>query len=147
LIGGIRTRSSGWLAIVLPGFLLRALIPIGFMPLFAPGLNGGLGVGMMLCDGGAHHAGNVVSPHQSPDKSPDKSPDNDSSPSGGGSPAHNDHSLCPYGASSALAAPSNCSIVPVTLQRSDDPPLSVAQILHFNVAARAQSPRAPPIGV
>jgi hypothetical protein len=45
VIGWGRKRKRWWAALVLPGLLLRALIPLGFMPMFGPGYS----VGLMLC--------------------------------------------------------------------------------------------------
>ena len=113
-----RKRASWWLAIALPGLLLRALVPIGFMPAFGAGQ----GVALVLCDGLAHHA------HHS------------------GAPEHREHDPCPFGSSPASAVAGTWRVPPLALQRSAVPVLLQPQIRHFEFPARAQSPRAPPIG-
>lgn len=42
-----RRRARLWVAFVLPGLLLRAMIPVGFMPMFGPNF----GVRITLCEG------------------------------------------------------------------------------------------------
>ena len=47
LVSWGRRRARLWVAFVLPGLLLRALIPVGFMPMFGPNF----GVRITLCEG------------------------------------------------------------------------------------------------
>jgi len=47
MIRGARAQRGLWLAFLLPAFVLRSLVPMGFMPMFGPGFN----VGLMMCDG------------------------------------------------------------------------------------------------
>jgi len=134
-----------WLAIVLPGLLLRALIPLGFMPMFGPGLS----MQLTLCEGYA------PLPSKPMDMSSDTSMDMSMSvpaqhhlgPEGGGAPSHQDHNSCPYGASSALAALPTLTHAPVTVQVSAPALITSPQVAHFEIAARAQSPRGPPLAV
>ena len=96
---GIAPKRVSWrIAILLP-ILLRALIPVGFMPMFAPGF----GVRLVLCDGYA------AAPHPASmpmDMPADMRMDPSDSAAGphGGRPAHEDHGTCPYGSSPALGA-------------------------------------------
>jgi hypothetical protein len=122
-----RRRANWWIALVLPGLLLRALIPIGFMPVFGAHV----GVQLSMCDG---YAPVAFAAMQMPADMPmDMHP--------GGKSAH---SVCPYGASAALASPLMLgeapSIVPICAQRQ----VARAQIAHFEMALRTQSPRGPP---
>jgi len=127
-------------AIVLPGFLLRSLIPIGFMPAFGPGLS----VRLMLCAGYAPIAAMAVStamdmPLSGGSHSPTHQVPNHQVPT------HQDHSACPYGASPALAALTYLAVVlpidPPSLQALERAP----QIIHYEIPARAQLPRGPPL--
>jgi hypothetical protein len=106
---------------VLPGLLLRALIPIGFMPVFGAHT----GVQLSMCDGYAPVAPMPDMPM----------------PAGGKST----HSLCPYGAGPALAALPVLDDAPTFIPVSAPPPVSAAQIGHVARVARTQSPRAPPL--
>src|ERR1700722_19763927 len=97
-----RSRANWWVALVLPGLLLRALIPLGFMPMFGPDIS----LRLMLCNGYAPFpsmpmdmsmdmlmAASTDMPAQHPPVAP-----------GNGVPSHQQHRTCPYGASSTLAA-------------------------------------------
>jgi hypothetical protein len=136
-----RRRADWWVALVLPGLLLRALIPLGFMPMFGPGVS----VQLTLCEGYApvpsmrmdmpmgvaaqHHSGGGAG-------------------SGGhGAPFHPDHSTCPYGASPTFAALTASCAVPASVQASAPLLISAPQVAHFEIAPRAQSPRGPPLKV
>jgi hypothetical protein len=147
LIGWSRKRRRRWVAIVLPGLLLRALIPLGFMPMFGPGLS----VQLILCEGYA------PVPSTASDMSMDMPMAMPMEPEMGrsarlhaGEPdpsSHQDHSACPYGASPTLAATpalaeGSVSVPPTVPSR----PL-VAQVGHFQIAPRAQLPRGPPLDV
>jgi hypothetical protein len=150
----------------MPGLLLRALVPVGFMPLFGPGLS----VGLMLCPAyapvpiGLGTAG----PHSGNDQPPDESMDMSSmdmsmdmpmgathgesshaptpSPAGGSMPSgdYQQHSLCPYAKSATLAGPFALFSLPVAEHSSTTLVLLVPQITWFQISPRAQSPRAPP---
>jgi hypothetical protein len=153
LIGCRRIRGSWWVAIVLPGFLLRSLIPIGFMPAFGPGLS----VRLMLCEGYAPVPSMAVPtaldmssdmPMDMPVGGPAQHHPAGNSHSGGNhSPAHQDHSACPFGASPALAALPLLAVVAPVIQPPAQARSEAPQIAHFEIAPRAQSPRAPPLEV
>ena len=64
--------------------------------------------------------------------------------SGHGTPSHQDHSACPYAASATVAAASPWYGFALARQRSVAASAGNAQIDHFQLAPRAQSPRAPP---
>lgn len=150
-----RKRSGWWVAMVLPGFLLRALIPLGFMPMFGPGHS----VGMMLCPGYVPAATMPVAmpAEMSMDMSMDMPVDTragsleshgsgaESGGAGHQSPAHQDHGACPYGASPTLATLALPSDQYVAGERpASNAALSAPQIDHADIAPRAQSPRGPP---
>lgn len=117
----IASRRKWWAALLLPAFLLRALIPVGFMPMVGPDFT----VRMMVCRGYA------------------PLPDGPA-PAGHGAPAHEDHGNCPYGASPALGALAQLSAQPIVVARLPDAAVPAAQIDFFSVSFRAQSPRGPP---
>jgi hypothetical protein len=140
-------------ALLLPGLLLRALIPIGFMPMAGPGFT----VRIVMCPGYApvpSAAAELAAPMNTPmDMSMDMPMDAmdlpaqhppDAAPSGKPAPAHQDQGSCPYGASPALGALPEFA----TLQAAAPPPpvlaVPAAQIDFFTVSFRAQSPRGPP---
>ena len=132
-----RRRHRRWVAIVLPGLLLRALIPVGFMPMFGPGFQ----VQLALCEGYAPIASTAMD--MSKDMPMDMSmgaPD----PGGLDPHSHQDHSACPFGASPALAALPALTDVPIALQSSAQSLISTPQVANFEIVARAQTPRGPP---
>jgi hypothetical protein len=112
-----RTARRLWLAILLPGLLLRSLIPLGFMPMFGPGY----GVRLVLCAGYAPVPAATAMSADMPM-----------------------HSSCPYGASPAFAALPALTSMSLPMPRSAPPLTLAAQIAHFEPAPRTQSPRAPP---
>lgn len=136
---------------LLPGLLLRSLIPVGFMPMFGPGLS----VSLMLCPGYAPVPAAIdTTAHALADASMDMSgmdmPDMPmaepiaahTGPSG--RPDHQEHTLCPYAASATLASPpSDISLCPCELPIAKFP-LLTPQIAYFRLPRRAQSARAPP---
>lgn len=142
----IRRRHHGWwAAVLLPGLLLRALVPVGFMPMvgpdhrvklvvcesFAPmpdSMSMDMSMDMDMQEAGtlAHQAGH---PH-----------------SGGHLPNHDDHGDCPYGSSPALAALPLLSILAVVhYQPSSPAPVASSQIAFSEVSPLAPSPRGPPV--
>jgi hypothetical protein len=131
-----RRRASWWIGLVLPGLLLRALIPIGFMPVFGAGF----GVQLSMCDGYAPVAPTAMA--MSADM-PMNMPMAASAlhHAGGGSA----HSLCPYGASPAVALLPILNDVPTIVPPCAQPLVAVPQITHFEIAPRTQSPRGPPL--
>jgi hypothetical protein len=117
---------------VLPGFVLRALIPLGFMPMFGPGH----GVTLTLCEGYAPIASMAADmPADMP---------MDTHGEHGRPPAHQDHGACPYGASPALAALAHSTHPAFAIQPLSPASLAAPQIEHAEIAPRAQTPRAPP---
>jgi hypothetical protein len=140
-IGKGTARQRLWLLLALSAFALRSLIPMGFMPSFGPGL----GVGLMLCEG---YAPVALPQHMSMDMAMDASmdmPTQTPAPQPKGSPAQQNHSACPYGASPVLADVALPPIVGPALGRVPEPALPVPQLTAIASLARAQSPRAPPI--
>ncbi len=147
----IRLRKGAlcWVAIVLPGFLLRSLIPIGFMPMFGPGHH----VSLMLCEGFAPVPGTAM--HGSSDMSVDVPMDMPMDmpmdkpmpmhPDEGRGAPHQDHVTCPYGAGPALAAMAVWAAPSLRLTRPVEPAAMVAQVTALQIAARAQLPRGPPV--
>lgn len=155
-----RKRAGWWVAMVLPGFLLRALIPLGFMPMFGPGHS----VQLALCEDYAPVASMTVDTPA--DTSADMTmtmampmdmsmvtpagshkshaPGTESGRAGRHPPAHQDHGTCPYGASPTLAALALASTPDVAEQPAWHAALAAPQIAHAEIAPRAQSPRGPP---
>ncbi len=142
------------MALLLPGLLLRALIPIGFMPMAGPGFT----LRIVVCPGYAplppadpagHAAPMDMSMGMSMDMpmdamAPPAHPPPDAAPSGKPAPVHPDQGSCPYGAGPALGAlPEFATLKPLA---PPPPGLAVpeAQIDFFTVSFRAQSPRGPP---
>ena len=64
-----------------------------------------------------------------------------------GAPAHQDHGTCPYAASPALAALPALTSLPLAMQAALPPAAATPQIAYFELVARAQSPRGPPLEV
>ena len=137
LIGWGRKRSRRWVALVLPGLLLRALIPLGFMPMFGPGLS----VQLMLCEGYAP----VPSP--AAEMPMDMPMDMPMGATGHHSPTHQDHAACPFGASPVFASLPVFSVELPTISPAAKQPLQSAQLAHLQITPRAQSPRGPPLEV
>lgn len=123
---------------------------MGFMPMFGPGFS----VGIMLCDGYAPvpdspmamdmpmRAGMAMSVEAARQSG---EPQHGDDRSGRGSPAQQNHSACPYGASSVFAGAPALAAVGLALERSVEAVLPAPQLAVFATIARAQSPRAPPI--
>lgn len=175
-------RTRFWAVVLLPGLLLRSLIPVGFMPMFGPGLS----LRLMLCPEYAPLPAAINSPAppadsaSTADTSMDMSdmdmsmemqladhegqpvdrgrkrsdasvsawtrrstPLNGSLP--GGRSDHQEHTLCPYAASAALAGSPTYSNLTAGKQAVTEFALLTPQIAYFRVAPRAQSARAPPL--
>jgi hypothetical protein len=148
-----RKRAHWWVAFLLPGFLLRALIPVGFMPMVGPDH----GIRLVVCESYApvpwttssmsmdmpmdmpmdmtRHAATEAPGHPHTDHA--ARPD-------GHSPAHQGQGTCPYGSGPALGALPTLAVLPEAIQRSPDTALASSQIRYFEVSPRAQSPRGPP---
>ena len=143
-------RSRIWVAMVLPGLLLRALIPVGFMPMFGPGMS----VQLALCADYAPLA--PPSAPQSLDMPMDMPmdvaattpavphPEADPSAGGGIPHSHQDHNSCPYAATSTLAAHSVWIHVPTPVEPAAQPHLWLSQVTYSTLVPRAQSARGPP---
>ena len=114
---------------MLPGLLLRALIPLGFMPMFGPDFS----VQLTLCEGYA------PVPSMAMDMSMDMP--------GNGTPSHQEHGTCPYGASPTLAALPALTAVSQVVQVAATSLVSSPQVNYFELSPRAQSPRGPPLPV
>lgn len=132
-------RVRWWVALLLPGFLLRALIPVGFMPAIGPDHS----VRLVICDSYA--------PMPMMDMEMDAHTDmpvHGDMPmhaGGKGSPVHQEHGGCPYGYSPALGALPTLSLGPLVVQRAAPLVVAAPQIVYFQVPPRAQSPRGPPV--
>jgi hypothetical protein len=132
-------RTRWWAVIFLPIFL-RALIPVGFMPMVGPGFT----VRLVVCDGYAPVPWTTTMPADMPMDMPMDmgagAPD-----SRGGAPVQVDHSNCPYGSAPALGALPTLAILPsLLIQRTLESSLATAQVTYVEVSPRSQSPRGPP---
>jgi hypothetical protein len=116
-----------WTALLFPCLLLRALIPVGFMP--AVGATGA--VRMAICRG--------YEPAARPTQPAAVAP-----AEGHRTPDRHGQGICPFGASpahAALPAPGN-SLIPVP--RPAGPAIPTPTDDFFSVPFRAQAPRGPP---
>lgn len=132
---------------MLPGLLLRALIPLGFMPMFGPDLS----VGLTLCESYAPTASmpadmsmdmsdpmSVLAHHHS----------GGAPGAGGNGPgSHQDRGTCPYAASATLASLVALIDVPASVQPSGPCLITAPQFAYFEISPRAQFPRGPPLAV
>jgi hypothetical protein len=155
-----------WAVLLLPGLLLRALIPVGYMPMFGPGLS----VGLMLCPayapipasiGGAADSRTqtaTADASATADATMDMSGmdmpmDMSASASTGSAPPHDsgsghqDHTLCPYAASATLGAPPAFLSASVSGQSATECTLFAPQVAYFRLLPRAQSARGPPVNL
>jgi Protein of unknown function (DUF2946) len=130
-------RLGGWMAVLLPILLLRALIPVGFMPMVGSDHS----IRLVICDSYA----------PVPDSLMDMAMDGDmdmslaSGPDGsGGPPVHKDHGSCPYGAGSALGALPTLVLLPALFHRPSMIFVAASQVDVYPAPYRAQSPRGPP---
>lgn len=130
-------RTRWWTVLFLPLFL-RALIPVGFMPMVGPGFT----LQLVVCDGYAPVPWSTAMPADMPmDMGMDMGPG-----SHGGVPAHDDHANCPYGSAPALGAlPTLATLPPLLVQLSLKTSLAAAQVAYAEVTPRSQSPRGPPV--
>jgi hypothetical protein len=143
-----RKRLRFWIAVLLPGLLLRLLTPVGFMPIFGPGLS----VQIVLCEGYAPVPGEPSSIAMSMDMpmgaTMDMSlqpPSNDAAKPGSVTPEHRSHNTCClYGSIPSLGVLPAPTVLPAVDQRPDELPIRTAQVNTFELLARAQSPRGPP---
>ena len=130
-------RVRWWVAMLLPGFLLRSLIPVGFMPM----VGAGHGLQLIVCDG---YAPVPWSSAPMPMDMPDMPMGAAAHPGGSHHTHHPDHGACPYGSSPALGALPTLAMLPAVVQRPAEPAAASPQVAHFEVSARAQSARGPP---
>ena len=150
-----RKRVRWWAALLLPALVLRSVIPLGFMPMFGPGL----GVQFVLCEGYAPVPGTTSSPSMAMDMPMDGAPgavansasggsdhsrQNDAPLVDGGAPVHQDHGTCPYGTAPALGGLPALTVALVSDQPVAAPVVAAAQVAYFEVSPRAQSSRGPP---
>jgi hypothetical protein len=144
-----RRRTNWWVALLLPGLLLRALIPPGFMPMFGPHFS----VQLTLCEGYAPAP--PMAADMSMDMSEPMSMGTHAPPHAGGEPrtggngplSHQDHGICPYAASSALATLVAMIDVPGSVEPTAPRLISAPQVAYSEISPRAQSPRGPPLEV
>jgi hypothetical protein len=138
-----------WVAVLLPGLLLRVLMPVGFMPMFGPDFS----VQIILCDAYApvptapSSSSMIMSMDMPMDASMDMSvhsPSSDAAKPGGVSPEHQSHNTCLYGSAPSLGALPGPAVLPAVDQRPDELPVRTPQVDTFELLARAQSPRGPP---
>jgi hypothetical protein len=133
-----RKQMRLWVALLLPALVLRALIPLGFMPTFGPGYD----VRFVVCEGyaplpGATYSMSMGMPMGMPMDA-----------ASGNAPApHQDHGTCPYGSAPALGGLPAFAIVLVSVQHVAERPASSAQVEYFVLSPRAQSPRGPPVAI
>jgi Protein of unknown function (DUF2946) len=131
-------RMRGWVALLLPAFLLRALIPVGFMPMI--GLDHS--VRLVICDSYAPVPTSLMDMSMDARMNMSHPAPSDGA---GGPPVHQDHGSCPYGSSPALGALPTLAFTPFALQRPATISVAAPQIGYFQALTRAQSPRAPPV--
>jgi hypothetical protein len=160
---------------LLPSLLLRSLIPIGYMPMFGSGFSVGLmlcpayapipaaiggaadpGRQTATADATMDMSGMDMPMDMSMSGTPQPSPSvrnadagggtsHGSAPSPDGGSGHQDHTLCPYAASATLGAPPASYGPAVNGQSTAHYTLFAPQVAYFQLAARAQSARGPPL--
>jgi len=137
----IRHRLNWWLAALAPGLLLRALVPVGFMPMVDPDF----GIRMVVCEGYAP----LPATKAANDASADMPMDMDMGAMDAPSPAHQGGAAshvgdCPYGSSPALGALPTLAMAMSQGALPAEPAVAASQVVHVDVSRRAQSPRGPP---
>jgi hypothetical protein len=149
-----RKRLRLWMAVLLPGLLLRLLTPVGFMPMFGPGFSAQI----VLCEGYAPvpraPSSSMDMPMGMPMDMPmDASmvmsvqpPSNDAAKPGSVSPERRSRTpCCLYGSIPSLGVLPAVTALPAVYQRSAELSIPTAQVDTFELLARAQSPRGPPL--
>jgi hypothetical protein len=131
-------RMRGWVALLLPAFLFRALIPIGFMPMIGFDHS----VRLVICDSYAPVPPSLM--NMPMDAGMDMSHPVPSD-GAGGPPVHQDHGTCPYGSSPALGALPAIAFAPSVVPRPAPIGVGAPQVGYFQALTRSQSPRAPPV--
>ena len=137
-------------ALLLVGFLSRALIPVGFMP--GPG-------GLVICDGFIHAPGAKATDTRQHDMSamemadmdmagmdmPGMDPHHTGPSKGGGSPEHEHSSICPFAAAATTMASSHAAVsivvVPAVVRQVDIPSLP---FVPRDTIVPTRLPRGPP---
>jgi hypothetical protein len=143
-----RKRERFWMALMLSGFFLRSLIPIGFMPMVGADHS----VRLVVCDSyaptpwtktlmptGMAHGG-----HEGHGGMADPAPHPSAEHPGAGPLVHHTSGLCPYGSGPALGALPSLVLTPVIVQRPPELAVLLSQAGYFKLSPRAQSPRGPP---
>jgi hypothetical protein len=136
LIRGKRMR--GWAALLLPLLLLRALIPVGFMPMIGPDHS----VRLVICDSYAPLPASMM---DMPMDGMDMSSQSGGKDGGSGPPIHQDHGGCPFGSSPALGALPALAISPLLIHHATQLLVAEPQVDFFKTPDRAHSPRGPPV--
>jgi hypothetical protein len=136
---------SWWAAaLLLPSFLLRALIPVGFMPMVGPDHS----VQLVVCDSYAPVPWATESKSMDMSMPMDAGMDMPQHPpadgAGGGPPVHQDHGSCPYGSSPALGGLPTLTVLAAVVPPARELAVAAPQVAYFEVSPRAQSPRGPP---
>ncbi|MGB6310854.1 MAG: hypothetical protein WBF89_23965 [Steroidobacteraceae bacterium] len=143
-----RKRARWWAGVLLPGLMLRALIPVGFMPMIGPDHS----IHLAVCESFAPLPWSTSSmdmgmpmdmPMDGGDMPVHQPADRTSHP-GGRPPLHQDHPACLYGSGPAVGALPTLALLPEMAHRPADSPPASAQVPYFAVSPRAQSPRGPP---
>ena len=121
-----RRRRLLVLLLLLPGLLLRAAIPSGFMP----GTGGALGVTVVLCT--AHGLQSVVMPS------------GDGAPSAPTAPSSHHEAPCAFAMTAVGAPPPPPSVAAVALMHSAVDTIAFRSFSAVRPDVRSQSPRGPP---
>jgi hypothetical protein len=144
-------KQVKWWAILFLPLLLRALVPVGFMPMAGANYT----LQLVVCDGD----GPLTAPPSMPmsmhmpagmamDMPPGMSMDGSSGSAGSAEHhhGHDDRGTCPYGSAPALGGLPALALLPrLLIQRSVEASLATSQVAYVEVSRRAQSPRAPPV--
>jgi hypothetical protein len=130
-------RLRGWVAVLLPILLLRALIPIGFMPMVGTDHS----VRLVICDSYAPVPASMRGMAMDGDMDMSQPSSDDGS---GAPPVHKDHGCCPYGASPALGAVPTLALLPIVFHRPATLLVAAPQADFHLAPYRSQAPRGPP---
>jgi hypothetical protein len=125
-----RKRVRFWATLLLPLLLLRALVPVGFMPMVGADHS----VTLVICDSYA------PLPPMPMDMPMHAGMDHSGAPL-----VHQDHTGCIYGSSPALGALPMASLAPFVIEGSRPTLIASPQIGFYHTSPRAQSPRGPPV--
>jgi hypothetical protein len=142
-VAAVAPKHVRWWAVIFLPILLRALIPVGFMPVFGPGFS----VQLVVCDSYAPVPWTTATSTSMgmPADMPMDGAMGGSPNSHRGHPSHDDHGTCPFGASPALGALPSLAKLSLLVERAQEPAVAAAQVAYFQVSFRAQSPRGPPV--